>query len=182
MQRQGCHPTLGSLQVWQHHVVCGAEVHGHILVIDELVVHDDPVVKVQPIEALGVGAPGSIALSGNHKGVAFRKLSHGVEKHMQALVRTNQPKKQVHMLALMNAELPFGFFGPKALRVVVVQGMKQSSRPPLGKCFADGLTQRDNLIHRVEKAPCERPVHDVAVVRGRVVHQGHDMRSPVLPS
>ena len=175
MQRQGRHATLRGLDVGQHHVICGAEVHGHVLVVNEFVVHDDPVGQVQPLKGLGVRPPRSVALAGNHEGVTFRNLGHGIEKDVKAFVRTNQPKKQMHMLALLNPQLPFGLFGPKTFRMVVVQRMKQGCRVPLGKRFADGLAQRDDVIHRVEKASRERPVHDVAVVRGRVVHQGHDV-------
>ena len=64
--------------------------------------------------------------------MVFLQVGHGLEQHVETFVWSNQPKEQMHVFVLGDAELSLGFFGTNVFGMVVVQRMKEGRGIPFG--------------------------------------------------
>ncbi|OUU18802.1 MAG: hypothetical protein CBC05_01380 [Crocinitomicaceae bacterium TMED45] len=130
MQCEGRDATLGGFDIGKDEVVGRRKVDGHISVFNEFIVHHHPLGQTMFGDKLCIRFPSAIAFSGHDQRVLLRQPGKRFEKHVQAFVGTNQPKKQVDMRSVVQTKLSSRLFLAHRTGVMVVQRVKQGVRMP----------------------------------------------------
>ncbi|HBS20244.1 MAG TPA: hypothetical protein DEA66_05315 [Flavobacteriales bacterium] len=125
MQCEGRDATLGGFDIGKDEVVGRRKVDGHVSVVNEFVVHHHPLGQTMFGDKLGIRFPRAVAFPGHDQHVVLRQLGQRFEKHVQAFVGTNQPKKQVDMRSVVQTKLSSCLFLAHGSGEMVVQRVKQ---------------------------------------------------------